>query len=91
MKPRPDEIVKDLLYTFVKLPAPEVQCCIAAICAKMNIQFTDGMSVSWLNSETLLRGPFNHDFLQKMADMQDFVIDLVEIESSEDFALLLEM
>lgn len=91
LKPHTDEVVTDLRYTFVKLSVPNIDCCTAAICSKLKIPFAKGMSVSWFNSETLLRGPFDNDFFQSMADMQDFVIDVVEVGVRGDIRLILEM
>lgn len=90
-QPRANEVVSQLLYTFVKLPGPNVESCVAAICAKMDIPFTVGMPVSWLDSKTQLRGPFDHAFLQNIPNMQDFVIDVISMGVSGGIGITLEM
>jgi hypothetical protein len=89
LQPSADQVVPELLYTFVKLPAPDVDRCTAAICTKLNIPFTRGMPVSWVDSKTSLQGPFDHAFLRDMPDMQDFVIGVIKMGMNEDIGLLL--
>lgn len=91
LQPAPEQTLKDLRYTLVKLPALDVASCTAAICAKMDIPFVKGMSVSWLDSKTSLRGPFDHAFLRSMIDMQDFVISVTTMGTDGDVGLLMEM
>lgn len=91
LQPRPDEAVQDLRYTFVKLPGPDIESCAAAICAKIGIQYNAGMPISWADSKTSLRGPFDHAFLQNMPDMQDFVITVQTMGRNGNVGLLLEM
>lgn len=82
---------QDLRYTLVRLPSCDVSSCIAAICSKMKLTYTIGMSISWVDSKTMLRGPFDQDFIQNIPDMQDFVIDILETDFSGCSELLLEM
>lgn len=91
LQPSPEHVVRDLLYTFVKLPALDVDRCVAAICTKMDIPFVKGMSVSWVDSKTLLRGPFDHAFLRSIPDMQDFVISITKMGGDGNTGILLEM
>lgn len=87
----PEQAIEDIRHTFVKLPALDADSCAAAICAKMDISFTKGMSVSWVDSKTSLRGPFDHAFLRSMSDMQDFVISITRMGVDGNIGILLEM
>lgn len=91
LRPRPNQVNQDLRYTLVKLPAPDVESFAAAICAKMDISFTKGMSISWVDSKTSLQGPIDQAFLQNMSDMQDFVITVQTTGEDGNVRLLLEV
>lgn len=90
LSPWHDQQARDTRYTYIKLPAPDVNSCAAAVCAKMGIPYTRGMPMSWVDSKTSLHGPFNYTFLQNMSDMQDFVLTIVQLGVNGDIGLLFE-